>query len=143
MTAMPVGPAAQTAARDALAAVTDDSGLIIPRIARKPHRCRRADLYRPGWYILTCHEPGRWGKSYRLDRAAAEKLADGKHSRYPDAIITIGQDRNPDYSADCLSPDIYPGTVYGEYVGEAAAFESGQPYCARCAAAVWPASVAT
>ena len=125
--------------RDQLAAVVD-SGLVRVRVARLAHRCRRADRNRPGWYVLTSYGPGHWSKTYRIDRDGAEWYAEGQQTRNPEAAVTIGQDLNPDYSPDCPSPDIKPGDVYGEYIGEAAAYQSGLPYCAACAAVVWPAS---
>lgn len=42
---------------------------------------------------------------------------------------------NPNYRAGCLE-HISPGTAYVEYVGEVV-FQSGNPYCAPCAVAVW------
>ena len=44
--------------------------------------------------------------------------------------------RNPNYRSTCLG-DIPKGTRYFEYLGEAAAYESGDRYCSSCALAVW------
>jgi len=74
------------------------SGHLIAREARKPHRCVCADAQLPNGGM----EPRR----------------------------------NPEYRPECLA-EITLGDVYAEDTGNAAAHESGQPYCARCALAVW------
>ena len=43
--------------------------------------------------------------------------------------------------AEGCTPVIDKGDIYLEYLGEAAAYESGTRYCAACALKHWPADV--
>jgi hypothetical protein len=113
--------------------------LVVSRTARISHRCVCANEFRPGWWVRVT-SAGKWGDSVSETLRPTEEdvgtLAGEKREKYPDAKVETYQRPNPDYRPDCLG-DIAPGDVYAEYVGESPPYQSGHPYCERCAVAVW------
>lgn len=109
-------------------------GVVIPRTARKEWRCVAADEVK--YYTITAKRPGVTSERSAHDlETARERVAEMKE-HYPAAVVTVHPVLNPEYRADCLV-HIMPGDRYGEYMGEAAAYQSGSRYCARCTTAVW------
>lgn len=140
-----------------------DSGVALYRTARKQWRCVAADevLY---WRVRTrkTGDPDDWdwsGSSGRYttevdaDEAAKAKVGtpasydmrEGSPTyRQPSGWYTAAEAEpvpNPNHasrSPDCRG-DIHPGHRYVEYVGESAAWQSGQHYCLPCGIATWRA----
>ena len=82
---------------------------------------------------------GPWGRTTRegAEEAAAQMRASGS---YHVVEVRPRLDRNyPSRSPGCRG-DIHPRQRYVEYLGGAAAYESGSRYRVPCGAAVWAAS---
>jgi hypothetical protein len=126
-----------TLTRAELAIMVDPRWLdaVVVRTARKQWTCTCANEVRPGRWVKTTR-PGSWTQSYRATESEAESHADSQRRRYPDADVETGQDANRGYRPDCLG-EIPAGSAYLEYLGDAAAYESGSRYCQRCGIAVW------
>jgi hypothetical protein len=120
------------------AAIDEDQwpGMCVARTAKIAHRCVCADQMRPSWWVKVTSAGTGNAQSYKRTREEIEELAGRRRAQYPGAGIEVGQDPNPNYRPDCLGV-ILPGDVYADYLGESAAYQSGRPYCRRCAVAVW------
>jgi len=124
---------------DALTALPTDAG--VARTARKSHRCVcSVPIHR--WSVRRTCEHGWAEHSYSTEAEAQSKASRWRGERChgqdvpTTEDITIEAVRNPAYRPDCLG-DIAPGDRYWEYMGNASAYQSGDPYCAVCAVAVW------
>lgn len=109
-------------------------GVVIPRTARKQWRCVAADEVKR--YEIHAQRGEICSTRQAPDLLTAHERMHEMQERYPAATVTIRPVRNPDYREDCLG-DIMPGNRYAEYMGEAAAYQSGTRYCSRCATTVW------
>lgn len=110
----------------------------IPRVARKPWRCICADPVRHWRVGATGADPERpwsWQQGCRTEADAIE-VRDRLAATGAYRNVTIEAVPNPNYRDGCVG-DIAPGDRYIEYVGEAAAWESGSRYCLPCGEAVW------
>ena len=122
----------------------DQDGCIV-RTARKQHRCACAK--RVLRYEATLHcQHGHATTVWRSIAAARAWLADPSGGpchgleRPTNPRTELREVVNPEFRADCARY-IAPGERYVEYVGEAAPYQSGTRYCARCAEAVWGVAV--
>ena len=130
---------------------------VIPRVARKPWRCicaddvktyqvrvygARKDGTETGWSqrsFSTEEEATAWGES-RIGTPTNLNAGTGEPTGWA-ARFEVEPVLNPnarDRAEDCAG-DIKPGDRYVEYLGEAAAYESGHRYCWPCGLKIWSA----
>lgn len=127
----------------------------IPRVARKPHRCVCADdvlSYRvrvigarkdgteTGW-SETSRPTEREAHEYGQSRIGTVTNVNGYTEEPTGWAVRYEVTPRTNPNAASRSPecagDIKPGDRYVEYLGEAAAYESGHRYCWPCGLQTW------